>query len=405
MASKFSDEEDAAMWPEGASKTRPAQRKPVLATPLRTPPAKVDPSQPEQAVEPLNWPELDGKVPPERKWALKGWIGMGHTTLMVGAGGIGKTLLAQEIGSALALGMAEFIGAIEREHRVLMWACEDDHDELWRRQVNIAQYFKRPISDFGNFILVPRHGQENALAVRNYENISYTPLLAQLSEQANDCRADVVILDNVAQLYGAGENDRHAVTAFLNNLSGALGNRAILLLAHPSRMSGSEFSGSSAWENVARTRLYLGSHLPDQATDPDREVNQDERYLCRRKANYSNKDWRRFTYEFGVLVPENIENSTDGGIVASIREKNAERLVLDAIHKLQAMGIYGNEAQRSPQFLPKLIMDFNLGNGQTKPDITSAMRRLMSEGRIVKTSVGKNANRSDRIGFIIPDKP
>lgn len=349
----------------------------------------------------LDWPRLAGLEPPPRKWAIQGWIGYGHTTLLVGSGGIGKTLIAQQIGSALALGK-QFIEQIERPQRVLMWACEDDHDELWRRQINIAHYFQAGLEEFqDNFRLVPRHGQQNALCVTDFGKLAFTPLIAELTAQANDFEAEVVVLDNVAQLYGAGENDRYAVTAFLNNLSGALEGRAILLLAHPSRSAGSEFSGSGAWENVARTRLYLGAKLPDEPADPEREPNADERYLCRRKANYSNKDWRRFTYQAGALVPEAIDNA--GGLIGHLREQAADRIILEAIPKLRAMGVYGSEGQRSPQYLPRLILDYKLGNGQSKSDLASAMRKLMVDGKLTKAVIGRNANRTERLALVIPD--
>ena len=89
MASRFDDEEGA--WPPGATSERPnvIQLKPQL--------------EPDKA-KPLDWAALDGLDPPTREWAISGWIGYGHTTLLVGQGGIGKTLIAQQIGSALSLG-------------------------------------------------------------------------------------------------------------------------------------------------------------------------------------------------------------------------------------------------------------------------------------------------------------
>lgn len=374
------DEEDDGFPPEATGQKPPQESEQTKQTP------------------PLDWPALAELTPPPRRWAINGWMGYGHTTLLVGAGGIGKTLIAQEIGSALCLGQT-FIEEITESAKVLMWACEDDHDELWRRQLAIARYLKRGLEDFSDFVLVPRHGQDNAMCISKFGEMIFTPLIKTLMEQAADCKSDVVILDNVAQLYGAGENDRHAVTAFLNGLSGALPGKAILLLAHPSRSQGSEFSGSGAWENVARTRLYLGAKLPDEKPDPDQEINQDERYLCRRKSNYSNKDWRRLNYENGVLVPEAAQAGT--GIIGVLREQATEKIVLEAIQKLASMGIHANEGSRSPQYLPRLIMEYKLGNGQTRPDLASAMRKLLTDGKLTKAPVGRNANRTIREGLVI----
>jgi hypothetical protein len=90
-------------------------------------------------------------------------------------------------------------------------------------------------------------------------------------------------------------------------VAGALPGMAVLLLAHPARAAGSEFSGGAAWENAARARLYLGDKLPDQKAEPDEEPAENVRYLARRKPNYTAKDWRRFTYQDGVMVPDAVE--------------------------------------------------------------------------------------------------
>ena len=374
--SKFDDEDDG--FPAEATVEKPQQKPPPAIA--------------------LDWPVLATKVPPPRRWAIKGWLGYGHTTLLVGSGGIGKTLIAQQIGSALAIGQA-FIEPEAEPTRVLMWACEDDHDELWRRQLDIARYLKVGLEELGNFTLIPRHGKDNALAVNEFNRLAFTPLIGELEQQAKDLNAEVVILDNVAQLYGAGENDRHAVTAFLNNLSGALPGRAILLLAHPSRSAESEFSGSGAWENVARTRLYLGSKLPGQKTDPDAVDDQDARFLCRRKANYSSKDYRQFRYENGVLVPEIVQDAS--GMVGVLKAQHTEKVVLEAIQKLASMGIYANEGTRSPLYLPTVIVQYQLGNGQTKPELAQAMRKLLTDGKLTKAIVGKNANRTPKEGLVV----
>lgn len=349
----------------------------------------------------LDWPKLATLSPPERKWAIKGWLGFGHVTLLVGQGGIGKTLLAQQMASCLALGRP-FIEAIERPHKCLMWACEDDHDELWRRQLALSRWCKAGLEEFHEYLtIVPRHGLDNALVSNKFGELTFSPLIAQLAEQANDLAAEVVILDNVAQLYGANENDRHSVTAFLNALVGTFPGKAVLLLAHPSRGTGSEFSGSSAWENTARTRLYLGSTLPD-AKKGDDEVAPDDtvRYLSRRKANYSVKDFRRMTYADGALTPD-MPEILEGGIIGQIKGDNARRSILAAIPKIAAMGLHVSDGQRSPNFLPKMMLEYKLANGLERRDLTVAMRDMMLEGKLKRETVGKSANRNAVKGLII----
>lgn len=379
---------DEEAFPPGSTKERP--RAPVAS--------KISPQALEPKAAALDWPELAQLEPPARRWAIKGWLGFGHVTLLVGAGGIGKTLLAQQLGSCLALGLP-FIDEVANSHKCLMWACEDDHDELWRRQVALARWCKVGLESFASgLVIIPRHGLENALVGSEYGKLTFSPLIAELAEQAKDLKAEVVILDNAAQLYGAAENDRHSVTAFLNALAGALPGLAILLLAHPSRSSGSEFSGSSAWENVARTRLYLGATLPGEKADPEADPQDKVRYLARRKANYSPRDWRRMTYADGALTPDVVEEPS--GIVASIKAERAERVVLAALSKLASMGLHGSDGTRATNFLPKLLSEYKLDEGVPSRELTAAMRSLMVEGKLQRTKMGFNSSRNPVMGLV-----
>ena len=375
-------------FPPGATTIRPRRSNGGDGPPL--PPERQN--RPDRIVEPLNWPTLALESPPERKWAIKGWVGFGHVTLLVGSGGIGKTLLAQQIASCLALGRT-FIEEVPSPFKCLMWACEDDHDELWRRQLCLARWCKSGLEEFHEHLtIVPRHGLENALVSTEYGKLLFSPLIAELSEQASDLHSEVVILDNVAQLYGGNENDRHSVTAFLNALAGALPGRAIILLAHPSRGAGSEFSGSSAWENTARTRLYLGATLPNTKPDPDAAPDDTVRYLSRRKANYSPKDWRRMTYADGALTPDTLIDS--GGIVGTIKRDLVRRIVRSGLGKLSAMGLYPSGGQKSPYFLPKLLVEYKLDEGISARDLAASMRELMTEGVLRLETIGKTKSRN-----------
>lgn len=362
------------------------------------------PGEPEIIIKrsPLNFSELETRgEPPERRWAIGGWLGHGHGTLMVGPGGIGKTLMAQQMASCLALGR-NFLGDVAEPVRTLVWCCEDDHDELWRRQLAIAEWQDVPLSAFAeNLIIQPRGGLDNTLVSMEYSRLLFSPLFEELRQQAEDYRADCVILDNSAQLFGGNENDRHQVTSFLNNLMGALPGKAIMLLSHPARSSGSEFSGSGAWEAVVRTRLFLGSKLPDQKTDEDDAPDDSVRFLCRRKANYSSKDFRRFTFKDGVLVPDEVE--AVGGMVDYLRKQRAENVVVEGLAKLAGMKVRASEHANSTSFLPRLLLEYKLNEGYTKRELADAMRKAMLDGKLTHGTVGHYGNRSPIQGLVIAE--
>ncbi|MEX6979940.1 hypothetical protein AB2C28_31615, partial [Pseudomonas aeruginosa] len=90
-------------------------------------------------------------------------------------------------------------------------------------------------------------------------------------------------LDPLSDIYAGSEIDRGQVTTFVKGCLGRLAHEiggSVVVLAHPSQSgmsSGQGTSGSSAWSNAVRSRLYL-STLSDKA-----------RELANMKLNYGPK--------------------------------------------------------------------------------------------------------------------
>lgn len=357
----------------------------------------------EPAVQPrhraLNWATLALAPPPARLWAIDHWLGMGHVTLLAGAGGTGKTSVAQAMGSCLALGR-DYLDTVAAPRRVLMWACEDDAHELHRRQLAIATKIGVRLEEFETLFLHSYDGQQVELAGVSDGRLVAGPMLADLNEQIGDYKADIVILDNIARLYGGNENDRHQVTSFMAMLTGAARatNAAVLLLGHPGKALGSEYSGSTAWEGAARARLYLGRNLPDKEPEPEESLDDGVLYLCRRKANYSTRDYRRIQYLDGVMVPD---DRAEGPVGGSPSKEFAQETISRAIRQLANMGKYGNASTASPDYLPKLADQYGLLERVSRSMFAAVMRQMEVEGKIKITVVGKYQNRTPKLGYVI----
>lgn len=380
--------------------TRPAATEPIPAERIIPPEPDLPPDPKMPRRPPLAWDDLDGKTPPAREWIMPYWLPCGHITLLAGRGGIGKTLLAQHIGSALALGV-DYIESLT-EKRVLMWAGEDDESELWRRQVGISQHMQRPLSSLTErFYLHSYAGQDITLAATAFGALSRTKMLDELRDQVTDYRAELVILDNVARLFGGNENDRHAVTTFLAWLQGACKPAAILLLGHPAKSAGSEFSGSTAWEGAVRARLYLSDKPPDaEITDEDAPPDDSVRYLSRRKANYSQLELRRFSMgDGGVMIPEQPETQVRGKPSGEF----AKDIVRRAMRTLASRDIYGASSTASPSYLPKLAGQYHLLETATIKNFAGTMRAMILAGDIASVEVGKYQNRSPKMGLKVVD--
>ena len=384
-------------WREVKNAYKPAQSAPEApAQPAEGPkaPAAI------MRLTPLDWAEVKrtGKTP--RKWAIEDWLSY-DPTLFAGMGGIGKSLLAQQLGMALAMRKG-FIGAIERELRVLMWACEDGRPELGNRGIDIAEHLGIDLEALtGKFIVMPRRGLDNTLFAAPYDQPGFTALLGELEEQINDLHINVLFLDNIAQTYAGREADRHQVTKFINGIYGCARHQdfAPVIMGHPAKVAGSEYSGSTAWENAVRMRWYLGDRLPDENQDEGEAPDPKVRVLAKRKTNYSEKDWRRFTFEAGVLVPDTVPPA-GSGIIGHLYDQAAERAMLDGLKRLQEMGMHPSEGATTSRYLPRLLLEYKLAEGRSKAELAGAMRRLMVDGKLVKSVVGKYAgNRSPMYGL------
>lgn len=356
---------------------------------------------------PIDWERVEDQPPADRQWLSKGWLGRKQTALLAGAGGIGKSLLGQQIGSELCLGINGVLPSEGRELTVLGWFSEDEEDELGRRQIRIAQHAGRNVSDFHDRLIVESFIDRDAtLAERIGGVFSPTPLLDELRAQVNDYRADLVLLDNVARIFGGDENNRHDVTRYCAWLRAAVGDAALLLFAHPSRAAGSEWSGSTAWEAAVRSRWYMGRRLPDDragSADDDSGGGDDDttRWLCRRKANYSGRDYVRLEYRDGVFVPDRPEGEADGSLMRGLRAKRASRVVVDGFLAITKTGKTASDAPSSQNYLPKLLLQMGLAESCTKQELADALNAAMLDGTFKRGLVGQYANRSPREGLVL----
>ena len=346
--------------------------------------------------QPLAWRDLDGRgEPPSREWIVPWWVPHHHLTLLPGEPGVGKTLLAQHIATALALGH-EYLEPLA-PRRVLMWAGEDDEAELWRRQVPICSWMGAPLSALDERLHLHSYCDHDiTLATFTGGNLTMGPMLAELRQQVQDYRAEVVILDNVARLYGGNEVDRHQVTAFCAAVKGAIAPAAGILLSHPARAEGSEFSGSGAWEAAVRSRLFLARSPPDTPSDESTMQDEDLRYLARRKANYSDRDLRQFRLIGGVLIPSPVAGGT-----AKERKADAQDVVRKAVRALAQMQQAGLLAPRSPDYLPTMAQRFGLLETLTVGDFSRAMYGMLKAGELVEVLVPKYANTTQRRRLVL----
>lgn len=75
----------------------------------------------------------------------------------------------------------------------------------------------------------------------------------------NEHKPDITFIDPLSDIFIGNENDRQQVSEFMNQIANMAheSQSSIVIIAHPSKSSDSEYSGSTAWNSKVRSRLLM----------------------------------------------------------------------------------------------------------------------------------------------------
>lgn len=285
-------------------------------------------SLPLPVINPADW---QGRDIPERRWIVEGLVPIHQATLLTGAGAAGKSLLEQLKCTCIGMGLP-FLGVEVERCPTLYITCEDDGDELHRRQAAICAGLGISLEDTrGHVTLLSLYGElGNELCVFDEaRRLSAAPRYRQILETALALNARHVTLDNTSHLFTGNENARSEVAAFVN-LCNAMArdiDGAVTMVGFPNK-AGDSYSGSTAWENQVRSRLFLETPKNEDGV----VIDADYRVLRNEKANYARKGaeigfvWSHGTF---VLPPEG-----EGG--APITHTFTEAQAVEALREIDA---------------------------------------------------------------------
>jgi hypothetical protein len=278
-------------------------------------------------IDPRSWA---GKPIPQRQWVVDQWVPMNYVTALYGDGGLGKTLLAQQLLTSVATGR-DWLGQPVRTLRAFGLLCEDHEDDIHINQERINLAYWLDYKELGDLRFWPSVGFDNLLMTfdgRDTANGQLTGFFGMLLDEIRQFGARFVVLDTAADLFGGNENVRNQVRQFIANACGRIAREiegAVFLCAHPSlsgMASGSGSSGSTAWNNTVRSRLYLAQ---PKAEDGE-EVDPDIRVLTRKKSNYARAgETLTVRWTDGVLVRVEAASQQD--------EEDVRRRVLEEIRR------------------------------------------------------------------------
>jgi RecA-family ATPase len=342
----------------------------------------------------IDFPAWQGRPLPEREWLVPGWLPLRHVTSLYGDGGTGKSLLAQQLMTASAIG-ASWLGLQTMRCRTYGLLCEDGYDEILLRQRDINNDLGIDFADLADMHVWSLLGDDAVLMTFDHRGRGeLTELWHELHRRVLDFGARLLVVDTAADTFGGNEIIRGQVRHFIRACLGRLAldmNGAVLLCAHPSRsglVTGEGDGGSTAWSNSVRSRLFFAR--PNDGADSG-----NARVLTRKKANYAaagdeiRVDWRN-----GVFVPE---GTPAVGVLGSIEKRNAETAFVEALDQATAAGRNLSDSKNAGNYAPKVLQQMPAGRGFKTRDLERAMNQLFGDGKIRMADYGPPSNGTRRI--------
>ncbi len=315
---------------------------------------------------------------PVRHWLLPDWIPMRQTTALYGDGGVGKTLLAQQLATAVASGRG-FLGLSPRAGAVLGLFCEDDVDTLHMRQDGINRALGISYRELAGFHVASRVGRDNLLMTFDgHDAGTLTPFWHEIDALVAKIKPALLIVDTAADTFGGNENIRPQVRQFVQQGLTALAQRydcAVLLCAHPSAaglQNGQGTGGSTAWSNSVRSRLYLSK-------DPS----SDRTILTRKKSNYAAAGEEiPVLYAEGAFLPY-----TPGDLsTMPLTERAIEADFIHLLNELNQRHTHVSDSQFGRRWAPAVMHKILGQRGQkrwTIEQLDGAMERLLQRKELL----------------------
>lgn len=349
-------------------------------------------------LEPLDIRFWDESEPPQREWAVDRMVPRSNVTLLSGEGAIGKSILIMQLCVAHA-SARDWIQQMPEPGPAIYLGAEDDAEEFRRRFTDIVRHYR---ITFGELVerltIISLAGKDAVLGVADRSGlVRPTMLFQQLLAMVIGRKPVMIGIDTAADVAAINENDRGQVRQFIGLLRmlAIAGRSAVLLASHPSlqgMQSDSGLSGSTAWHNSVRSRLYLKN-----ATNGDATNDSGLRILEMKKSNYGPHSKEiPLRWDAGVFKPvENLKSEVE----RAAAEAEQERVFMLLLERYRTSGRnVSNTSGRG--FAPSEFAKEPEGEKIGARAFEAAMRRLFNKNKIARVQYGKPSNPHYRIASL-----
>jgi hypothetical protein len=203
--------------------------------------------------------------PPEFVW--EGYLPRGVVSMLGAHGGTGKSTIALMLGVCTALGLPIF-GVDTVQCKTLFVSLEDGSNVVRNRLAHICTSWTLDPTLLNDCLtIVDGTERPELFAAESRGAGETTATYIELKQLVRSLDTGLVIIDNASDAYGGDEIQRRQVRAFIRALVelSKSTNCAVLLLAHVDKATsrarkpegGEGYSGSTAWHNGVRSRLFM----------------------------------------------------------------------------------------------------------------------------------------------------
>lgn len=337
------------------------------------------------------------EIPPQA-WAWRDYIPSGEVTLLGAHGGTGKSTLALMLAAAVALGLPLF-GVETASAQVVLYSAEDGANTVRRRLQGIARGLGLDVASIAARLQVLDATDAPELAgpvSDGFDRLGFGLTAAGrfLKAYMAERPGSLLIVDNASDTMGGNENARAEVRTFVRLLAGMVRDTggAVLLLAHVDkgtsrgdRAGGESYSGSTAWHNSARSRLYLS-----------REKDSGALVLEHQKSNHGPTcEPMRLVWPRDGL-PQLDAPAT--GIVQHIEGQGHARSILRLVHEFTQRGEFVSTATTSRTHAGKLLRrEPAFPHRLTDPEVFDVLRSAERRGWVQRVVyAGKDRHQRER---------
>ena len=328
-----------------------------------------------------------------RPWHIHGLAMLGHLSLILSPGGVGKSTLGMTIGVGSALGRHQIIPGYSgvRSGNALILNTEEDEDEMKRRLAGVLQRHKITAAQLkGKLFLKSLFGDNAALGQYNEglycltETRFFEKLVAFCKEQ----QIDLIVLDPLIGFHNEEENSNgimEEVATLLRRLARETG-AAVLVIHHTRKGSGGNDTeahagdmdagrGASALVAAARIAITLARMSKKTAKEEgiDWALARNLRRIDDAKMNYAPSSEEAKWFE---LRSTKIANGESVPVPMPFN--------MDAVAERKAAQEAAKDLKRIPDLMEEIAVCFigDLPEGAEKqPDIVAKLQVALEVGR------------------------